>query len=64
MPKQKTHKGIAKRFKLTKTGKLMFSHQNQQHHKLVRNKRRTRRGKEPGVLTGVFAKKLKRALSA
>ncbi len=42
----------------------MFSHQNQQHHKLVRNKRRTRRGKEPGVLTGVFAKKLKRALSA
>jgi len=64
MPKQKTHKGIARRFKLTKNGKLLYVHQNQQHHKLVRSKKRTRRQKEPGQLTGLFAKKIKRALTA
>jgi len=64
MPKQKTHKGAAKRFKVTKTGKVIFGHQNQQHHKLARSKRRTRRQKEPGVMQGLFAKKIKQLIAS
>lgn len=64
MPKMKTSKAAAKRFKITKTGKVMFSHQYKSHLKLHKSKRRQRRQKEPGVLKGKFAKKLRRMLGA
>ena len=64
MPKKKRRQSAAKRFKITKTGKVMFGHQNQQHHKLARTKRRTRRQKEPGEMLGLFAKKIKSMISA
>ena len=59
MPKKKTSKAAAKRFKITKTGKVMFGHQYNSHLKLHKSKRRQRRQKEPGVLVGAFAKKIK-----
>jgi len=60
--KQKVRKSAAKRFKVTKTGKVMFGHQFGSHLKLNKSKRRLRRQKEPGVLVGKFGKKIKRML--
>ena len=62
MPKQKVRKSAAKRFKVTKTGKVMFEHQYGSHKKLNKSKKRLRRQKEPGLLKGKFAKKIKRML--
>jgi len=62
MPKKKTKKSVAKRFKVTKTGKVMFEHQYASHKKLHKSSRRLRRQKEPGVLKGKFAKKIKQML--
>lgn len=60
--KQKVRDSVAKRFKVTKNGKVMFEHQYGSHKKLHKSKRRIRRQKEPAVLTGEFAKKVKRML--
>lgn len=62
--KQKTRKSAAKRFKITKTGKVQFSHQMSSHKKLGKSKSRIRRQKEPAELKGKFAKKVKRMLAA
>jgi len=62
MPKKKIKKSISKRFKVTKTGKVLFSHQYKSHHKLIKSKSRLRRQKEPGLLKGEFAKKIKKML--
>ncbi|MCS7197989.1 MAG: 50S ribosomal protein L35 [Candidatus Bipolaricaulota bacterium] len=47
MPKKKTHKGIAKRLKVTRTGKVLGATSGY-HHKLVKRranrKRQARRG--------------------
>ena len=52
--KKKTRKSAAKRFKITKTGKVLFAHQNQGHLRVHKSKRRQRRQAEPGVLIGVL----------
>jgi len=62
MPKKKVKKSVSKRFKVTKTGKVLFSHQYKSHHKLIKSKSRLRRQKEPGQLKGKFAKKVKQML--
>lgn len=64
MGKQKVRKSAAKRFKITKTGKVMFSHQFSGHLKIHKSKSRLRRQKEPGVLSVAFAKKIKQMLGA
>jgi len=63
MGKLKVKKSVSKRFKVTKTGKVLFGHQYQSHKKLNKSKRRLRRGKEIGILTGTFAKKIKKMLA-
>ena len=60
--KKKINKSVAKRFKVTKTGKVMFSHQYKSHKKLNKRGSRLRRQKEPGVLAKPFAKKIKQIL--
>ena len=62
MNKKKIKGAVSKRFKVTKTGKVLFSHQYGSHKKLLKSKRRIRRQKETGVLTGAFAKKIKQML--
>lgn len=62
MPKKKIKKSVSKRFKVTKTGKVMFEHQYGSHKKLNKSKSRLRRQKEPGVMEGAFAKKIKQML--
>jgi large subunit ribosomal protein L35 len=60
--KRKIRDSVAKRFKVTKNGKVMFGHQYGSHKKLNKSKSRIRRQKEPGQLTGEFAKKIKQML--
>jgi len=60
--KQKVRDSVARRFKVTKNGKVMFGHQYGSHKKLNKSKSRIRRQKEPGQLTGEFAKKIKQML--
>ena len=62
MRKLKIKKSVSKRFKVTKTGKVLFSHQYGGHKKLHKSKSRIRRQKEPGILKGKFAKKIKKML--
>ncbi len=62
MAKKKIKKSVAKRFKVTKTGKVMFKHQYGSHKKLNKSKSRIRRQKEPAKLNGKFAKKVKKLL--
>ena len=62
MPKKKIKKSVSKRFKVTKTGKVMFSHQYARHLKIKKSARRTRRQQEPGMLKGAFARRIKKML--
>ena len=61
--KKKVRKAVSRRFKVTKTGKVMFSHQNAGHLKKNKSKTQQRRAKEPGKLSKPFAKKVKRMLN-
>ncbi len=60
--KKKIKKSVSKRFTVTKTGKVLFSHQYGGHKKLNKSRSRIRRQKETGVLKGTFAKKIKQML--
>lgn len=62
MIKKKIKKSVSKRFKVTKSGKVLFSHQYKSHLKAGKSKRRQRRQKEPGIIRGTFAKKIKKML--
>lgn len=42
MPKMKTHKGAAKRFRITRTGKVMRMKGSRGHNKQKKNKRTLR----------------------
>ncbi len=62
MSKKKIKKSVRKRFKVTKRGKVIFSHQYKSHLKANKSKSRLRRQKEPGIMKGKFAKKIKKML--
>ena len=62
MPKQKTHKGISKRFTVTAGGKAKHRKAFRGHklsHKSGKHKRQLR---QDGVVTGVWAKEIVAAL--
>ncbi len=61
--KKKTKSAVTKRFKVTKTGKVMHGKQFGGHLKIGKSKRRLRRLKEPAELTGKFAKKIKQMMA-
>lgn len=60
--KMKTRKIVAKRFKITATGKVMARHQNMRHLRHHKSKKAIRRYRRPIVITGAMAKKIKRML--
>lgn len=60
--KKKIKRSVARRFKVTKTGKVMFGHQYTSHLKLHKSKKRQRRQKEPAQMKGRFAIKIKKLL--
>jgi large subunit ribosomal protein L35 len=62
MPKMKTHRGAAKRFKLTGTGKVMRRHAYRDHLLEHKSSRRTRRLGRVAEVTGEDGKRIKRLL--
>ncbi|MDO4872247.1 MAG: 50S ribosomal protein L35 [bacterium] len=64
MPKMKTHKGTAKRVKLTKTGKVIRQRAFKNHMLSKKSKSRKRRINTSAEVKGSIAKNIKRALGA
>lgn len=64
MPKLKTHKGTAKRVKITKTGKLLRRRAFGSHLLAKKSKSRKRVIKTEATITGKLAKNIKRAIGA
>ena len=62
MPKMKTHKGTAKRIKVTSTGKLTRERAFGNHMLSKKSKSRKRVIKTSATVTGSIAKNVKRAL--
>lgn len=62
MPKQKTRKSIAKRFKVTKTGKVLRRGSHGRHLKASKSKKRLRRQKVLKQVKGKYAIKIKKVL--
>ena len=62
MPKMKTHKGTAKRIKLTSTGKLTRRRAFGNHMLSKKSKSRKRNIKTNAIVKGSMAKNVKRAL--
>jgi large subunit ribosomal protein L35 len=62
MPKQKTHKGTAKRVKVTGTGKLMHEQANNQHKFEYKSSSRKRRLDQEQLLSPADTKRLKKLL--
>jgi len=60
--KSRTRKSAAKRFKVTKNGKVMHRSQNLRHLRTVKGKRNQRRLKIMKELGGKFASKIKKML--
>ena len=62
MPKLKTHKGTAKRIKMTSTGKLTRRRAFGGHMLTKKSKSRKRAINQPATITGSMAKNVRRAL--
>ncbi len=62
MPKQKTHKGMAKRFKLTAKGKAKHKSAYRGHLLSHKNGKRRRTLRQDGVIEGTVAKTIADAL--
>ena len=62
MPKQKTHSGAKKRFKVTGSGKITHEQANRRHLLEGKSSRRTRRLDKDVVVSPADTKKVKRLL--
>lgn len=62
MPKQKTHSGAKKRFKITGSGKVMKQQAGMRHNLEVKSSERTRRLNMEKVLAPADAKNVKKLL--
>ncbi len=62
MPKMKTHRGAAKRFKKTGSGKLVRSRANKQHILTKKSAKRKRRLRKDALISAVDAKRVKQML--
>ena len=63
MPKQKTHKGAAKRFKLTGTGKVRRNHSMMNHILTKKSQKRKRKLRKSAIVGGSFAANLREMIS-
>ena len=63
MPKMKTHRGAAKRFKKTGSGKIVRSKSNKQHILTKKSPKRKRHLRKSAVVAGVDEKCVKQMLS-
>ena len=62
MPKMKTHRGAAKRFKKTGTGKIVRARANKQHILTKKSAKRKRKLRQPALIDGVDSKRVKQML--
>ena len=62
MPKQKSHSGAKKRFKITGSGKVMKQQAGMRHNLELKSSRRTRRLNQDLVVPEVDAKVIRRML--
>jgi large subunit ribosomal protein L35 len=62
MPKAKTHSGAKKRFRVTRTGKVLHKRMNKNHLLEKKSGARKRRLSKPGRLRGEDRKQAKRLL--
>lgn len=62
MPKQKTHKGAAKRFDLTKTGKVKRAQAFKRHILTKKPTKRTRNLRKAAYLTSAEGKTMKKLM--
>lgn len=63
MPKMKTHRGAAKRFKKTGTGKISRSRRNKQHILTKKSPKRKRRLRKDALVDPVDEKRVKQLLA-
>jgi len=64
MPKQKTHSGAKKRFRVTKSGKVMFARTDRGHFLTEKSQSRKRKLRRSGVLAKTQAKNIKKLINA
>jgi large subunit ribosomal protein L35 len=62
MPKMKTHRGAAKRFKKTGSGKFVRSRSNKQHILTKKSAKRKRKLRKDTLVASVDEKRLKQML--
>jgi large subunit ribosomal protein L35 len=62
MPKMKTKRSAAKRYKLTANGKVRYKKQNLRHILTKKNSKRKRRLRQPAILSSVEADRAKKLL--
>ena len=62
MPKMKTHRGAAKRFKKTGSGKIVRSRSNKQHILTKKTAKRKRKLRKTTLVESVDEKRLKQML--
>lgn len=62
MPKMKTHRGAAKRFKMTGTGKIKRSKAYKSHILEKKSKKRKRNLRQPGLVHAADFKSIKKLL--
>lgn len=63
MPKQKTHRGAAKRFKLSATGKVRRRRSMKSHILTKKTTKRKRRLRQPTMVVGKFKKTVKELIT-
>jgi len=59
MPKMKTNRAAAKRFKVAKSGKVKHKKAFARHHAWAKNRKQKRQLRQKGVLTDVQAAKIR-----
>ena len=64
MPKKKTHKGIAKRFKKTKNGKLTHKKSGYVHKRTKKKPKNKREARQEKEVKGKIKKNLMKLLSS
>ncbi|MEM7585097.1 MAG: 50S ribosomal protein L35 [Acidobacteriota bacterium] len=62
MPKQKTHRGAAKRFKVSATGKVLRHHSETSHILTKKSQKRKRKLRKSTVISPAFEKTIKQML--
>jgi large subunit ribosomal protein L35 len=62
MPKQKSHRGAAKRFKVTAGGKVLRGHSMHSHILTKKSSKRKRKLRQTTTVKGIFARNLKEML--